>query len=217
MEKSVERFLELAKDLDADLIEVRADGLEKCTPEEVHRLVSELKKNTNSSIILTVRKKSEGGSFNGSEEERKTVLLGSLHLADMIDIELNSSIRDEVVQKAKANKIGVIISHHDFDKTPWEGEMKAIVKEEMEAGADYVKIAFYAGKADDVLRLLSFTLNASKVTKIISVSMGEKGKISRVASPVFGSAISYTSIGRETGPGQLSLAETKKVFEMLGL
>jgi 3-dehydroquinate dehydratase-1 len=200
MEKSVERFLELAKDLDADLIEVRADGLEKCTPEEVHRLVSELKKNTNSSIILTVRKKSEGGSF-----------------ADMIDIELNSSIRDEVVQKAKANKIGVIISHHDFDKTPWEGEMKAIVKEEMEAGADYVKIAFYAGKADDVLRLLSFTLNASKVTKIISVSMGEKGKISRLASPVFGSAISYASIGRETGPGQLSLAETKKVFEMLGL
>lgn len=47
--------------------------------------------------------------------------------------------------------------------------------------------------------------------------MGEKGRFSRIAAPLFGSLISYVSLpgGRETAPGQLTLDEMKRAAEIL--
>lgn len=215
MEKTAEGFLNAAGNIDTGLIEVRADGLSECSKENVHNLLSEIKKTTKAKLILTVRKKEEGGHFKGTEEERKEVILGSLHLADMIDIELRSEIRDEVVSKAKANKIEVIISYHDLEKTPPKGDMIKIISEEIKAKADYAKVTFKATSFHDVLELLSVTEEMSKKAKVISISMGALGKISRIAAPIFGSAITYASAGRKTAPGQLTVRETKKVFEIL--
>ena len=57
MEESVEGFLKAASGVKADLIEVRADGLSEPTAENVHHLLSELKKTTQTRTILTVRKR----------------------------------------------------------------------------------------------------------------------------------------------------------------
>lgn len=217
MEDSVEGFLEAASGVDVDLIEVRADGLSEPTPENVHRLLSELKKATKAKIILTIRKKDEGGRFEASEQERKEAILGSLHLADIIDIELNCTIRDEVVSKARANNIEVIISSHDFEKTPGAGEMKEIIVEEIKAGADYAKAAFKANSHGDVLRLFEACEVMRGKSRVIAISMGELGRVSRIAAPVFGSAITYAAAGEKTAPGQLTVEETKTAFKMLGI
>ena len=216
MEQTLEGFLKAAKDLEVDLIELRVDGLMECTPEKAHSLLLEFKKTTKAKVILSVRKKSEGGRFKGTEEDRKKVILGCLHLADLVDIELRSEIRDEVVSKARANRIGVIISYHDFEKTPSIKERKAIIDEERKAGADYPKIAFKANSLRHTLRLLEVVRDTSK-KGVIAVSMGEPGRISRIAAPFFGSAITYAAAGEKTAPGQLTLEETKKAFEILGV
>lgn len=216
MENTAEGFLKAAKGIDADLIEVRADGLSDCSKENVHNLLSEIKKTTKAKLILTIREKDEGGHFEGTEEERKEAVLGSLHLADMIDIELRSKMRDEVVSKAKANKIEVIISYHDLEETPSRSDMIDIINEEIKAKADYAKVAFKANSLHDVLELLWVTNEMSKKTRVIAISMGALGKISRIAAPILGSAITYASAGRKTAPGQLSVEETKKVFDILG-
>jgi 3-dehydroquinate dehydratase-1 len=217
LEDSVEGFLKTSSGVKAELIEVRADGLIKCTPENVHSLLTDLKITTQARIILTVRKKDEGGRFEGTEEERKNVILGNLHLVDIIDIELNCAIRDEVVSKARANGIEVIVSYHDFDKTPGSEEMKKIINEEVKAGADFAKLAFKANTLHDVLELLGVTEKMSSRTRVIMISMGDLGRISRITAPVFGSAITYASTGGKTAPGQLTVEETKKAFEMLGV
>jgi 3-dehydroquinate dehydratase-1 len=217
MVDSVDGFLKEASGVEADFIEVRADGLSEPTPENVHRLLSDLKKTTQARIILTVRKKDEGGRFEGNEDERKNVILGSLHLADIIDIELECGIRDEVVSKARANRVEVIVSSHDFEKTPSTEEMEDIIGKELQAGADYAKLAFKANTLHDVLELLWFTEKMSNKTRVITISMGEVGMISRIAAPVFGSEVTYASTGAKTAPGQLTVEETKKAFEMLGV
>jgi 3-dehydroquinate dehydratase-1 len=215
MERSVEGFLKTAEGLDTDLLEVRADGLSECSPENIHNLISELKKTTKAKLILTVRQKNEGGFFKGTEEERKKAILGSLHLTDLIDIELRSGIREEVVSKARANKIETIISYHDFDKTPSRSDIIEIINEETKAGADYAKVAFTATSLHDVLELLQVTMEMSKKTRVITISMGELGSISRVVAPLLGSEITYASAGKKTAPGQLSVEETKKVLGIL--
>jgi len=217
MEERVEDFLKVAQGIEADLIEVRADGLGECTPEAVHHLLAGLKKAASARIILTVRSRAEGGRFNGSEEERKKIILGNIHLADMVDIELRSAMRDEVVQKARANNLKVIISYHDFDKTPGFEEMERIIEEEVSAGADYAKVAFMANTLHDVLTLLQVTEQMAKKTSVIAISMGETGMISRIAAPVFGSSVAYVKAGRKTAPGQLSLGDTRKVLSLLGV
>jgi 3-dehydroquinate dehydratase-1 len=217
MEDSVEGFLKTASQVEVDLIEVRADGLLECTPENVHSILTDLKKTTQARIILTVRKKDEGGRFEGTEEERKNVLLGSLHLADIIDIEFNCAIRDEVVSKARANRVEVIVSYHDFEKTPSTKEMKDIIVKETKAGANYAKVAFKANTLHDVLELLWVTEKMRDKTRVIAISMGDIGMISRIGAPIFGSAITYASTDAKTAPGQLSVEDTKSMFEMLGV
>ncbi len=217
LEASVDGFLKAAVGIEADLIEVRADGLSECSPENVHGLLSDLKKTTQAKIILTVRKKGEGGLFEGTEEERKSVILGSLHLADIIDIELKCEIRDDIVSKARANKVEVIVSYHDFEKTPGAREITDIITKEKKAGADYAKVAFKANTLHDVLELLGVTEKLSQKMRVIAISMGELGRISRIAAPVFGSVVTYAATGAKTAPGQLTVEETKKVLEILGV
>jgi 3-dehydroquinate dehydratase-1 len=80
------------------------------------------------------------------------------------------------------------------------------------------KLGVKANSRRDVLRLLHVTQEMSSLdVPICTISMGELGKISRVAAPFFGSAITYGYVTKETAPGQVSIAELKKAFEILGL
>jgi 3-dehydroquinate dehydratase len=49
--------------------------------------------------------------------------------------------------------------------------------------------------------------------------MGSLGVISRILSPFFGGAFTYTSItrGKEAAPGQLTLAEARQIYNLLGV
>ena len=212
-----EDFLKSHRDIQADILEIRADGLMDCTPESVHNILTQIKKETSAKLLLTVRWGEEGGLFKGSEEERKAIILGNLHLIDMVDVELKSQIRGEVVKAARSNGINVILSHHNFEKTPDSESIKKTVEAEIKAGADYAKIAYHAANHDDVLRLLRITASLSKDANMIAISMGEIGMISRIAAPYFGSMMTYASVGDPTAPGQMTVEQTIEAFNMLGI
>ena len=64
---------------------------------------------------------------------------------------------------------------------------------------------------NDILRLANLTL---KHKNIITISMGEMAKISRVLFPILGSLITYGETGTISAPGQLSLKVIKKELEL---
>jgi 3-dehydroquinate dehydratase type I len=73
----------------------------------------------NMPLILTCRKKTDGGKFSGSEAERIEIIKECLKLnADYVDIELSSGeeILSEII-KGK-NKSKVIVSYHNFNEVP---------------------------------------------------------------------------------------------------
>jgi 3-dehydroquinate dehydratase/shikimate dehydrogenase len=47
--------------------------------------------------------------------------------------------------------------------------------------------------------------------------MGELGVISRLLSPIFGGYFTYASVekGKESAVGQFTVAETKKIYELI--
>jgi 3-dehydroquinate dehydratase-1 len=122
-----------------------------------------------------------------------------------------------MVEEAKEGNTRVIISHHDFNSTPSEEKMLRVLRDELRAGADIAKLAVRANNMGDVLRLLEVTLEASRYGRVCTISMGEYGRLSRMASPLFGSVLTYGYVSTPTAPGQLSLVELRQALRILGV
>ena len=197
-----------AKELGADILELRVDLF----AEQPHASAREIKK-LGLPVIMTNRMKEEGGAWEGSEEERIRELISLLPFSDAVDIELCAKDRDIVIQKAKSDGKIVIISTHDFRKTPEKAIIEGIIHESFVAGADIAKLAVMPHSLKDILRLMDITLNAEGPVCIIA--MGETGKHSRVILPVYGSVMTYGYVDIPTAPGQFRVDELKYLLKMI--
>ncbi len=202
-----------AIDQGADLIELRIDGLhdsagwEKLLPVKVP-------------VILTNRPEREGGGFRGDENKRIEVLLqGIAQGVSCVDIELSTPepLRERVVSQAKKSGVAVLMTHHDFSLTPSIEVMIDIARRLAGAGCDLAKIVTFAEGTKDVLRMLDFLAQVQDevAVPIIAFAMGDAGKITRIAAPMFGSPIVYAAAGEATAPGQLDVATTKRLLDEL--
>ncbi len=203
----------------ADMIEIRIDLLDY-PADSLHSLFKELNRSVRIPIIATNRINVEGGKFDGSEEERIEILLSVLEMVDAIDIELRtrSEYRDLVVRRAKKAGKRVIISYHDFSKTPDIAVMQNIISDCFDAGADIAKLAATPHSYEDALSLLKLTLDCAHAptpAQVCIIGMGGYGVHTRVIAPIYGSALAYTSVGAATAPGQIGIRELRGMLEIL--
>jgi len=150
-------------------------------------------------------------------DERIAVLKNIIDLgANFVDIELelDNKYFDEILRYAKQKNCKVIVSYHNFERTPAKTELQEIIDTAKSKSADYVKIACYAITQKDVLKILSLYENNNN---LIAFAMGEVGRISRVASLYMGAEFTYVASenGQETAMGQLSINEMKQVFSLI--
>jgi len=211
-ESLVNEMVKTANSTHADIVEIRLDYLKEF--EGIEKL-KEIRK----PLIATCMPKWEGGKFKGSEDERISILQDSIKFSDYISIELRTKadLRNKIINEARENSVRVIVSYHDFEKTPDEEEILEILKNEKEAGGDIVKIAFMPKDYGDVLRTMKVLVENKLEIPIIAISLGELGKISRILGHLFGSYMTFASPGKgkESAPGQLTVDELKKVFDIL--
>ncbi len=197
-----------AKELGADILELRIDLLEA----DARQVLQDIKK-TGLPVIITNRMKQEGGKWEGSEDDRIRTLNSLLPMADAVDIELCAKDRDRVVKKARDIGKTVIISTHDFQRTPVNDVMKGIISDSFAKGADIAKLAVMPDSLEDVLRLFDVTLHAKGA--VCTIAMGETGRHSRVIAPVYGSVMTYGYVEKPTAPGQLRVDELKQLLKLL--
>jgi|Deesub1362A_J573_1020465.scaffolds.fasta_scaffold00023_76 3-dehydroquinate dehydratase-1 len=226
---TVEEYLEDVRGVDgADIIEIRADGLnvrshdiQRAYKSEIKRLLRNVRIQTDLPVILTLRGEKEGGAFAGTEADRIECIRDSLKLADIVDIELamEGEQRDELIKEARQMNKKVIVSYHDLSSTPAEDAMMSILEEEVEIGANVAKLAVTANSKKDVIKLLNVTREMAEGMEvpICTIAMGDYGRISRIVAPFFGSVMTYGYVSNETAPGQLSILELRRALEILGL
>lgn len=114
----------------------------------------------------------------------------------------------------------LIVSYHDFKKTPSLNTLKNIYNRAGAVGADIVKISVFANAYEDNLRLLGLgaAVGAGKRRRpLIITSMGVKGRLGRIAAPLFGSIIVFAAADKKslTAPGQLTLEQYKKIASVI--
>lgn len=182
-------------------------------------------------IIVTNRRKDEGTTTGGpieelnarEEKQRVTVLREAISLgADYVDVELDTGegLKRELLSTIRdhGNRTQLIVSHHDFSKTPSAKRLREIFHESVNAGAGIVKVVTLARTPEDNLRVLSLIPYARrKKWEIIAFCMGDQGRMSRIMAPLLGSLLTFASSkeGSESAAGQLTIEEMREIFRIL--
>lgn len=221
--EEVKKQAEEIKELPVDLVELRGDFLENYLESAYTAdVIKEIKKRLEVPVIYTFRTSREGGEKSISNISYRKLLKEILisGTADMIDVELFAG--DEFVRDiiAYAHTCGtyVIVSNHDFESTPLQIEIVSRLVRMQSLGADIAKVAVMPNSKEDVLTLLTATLQAKEQymeIPVITMSMAKDGVISRIAGEIFGSCITFGAAGKVSAPGQIYAKELEKVLEII--
>ena len=241
VEKTQEAILDQAQEIvseSVDIVEWRLDFYDDvhdidCVIQTADLLQSILGKTV---LLLTFRTKKEGGQKDISLEEYKRLLLAVAKSGktDMIDVEAfrgydvseqketfsvddteNEAIRS-LINELSGN-VRVIGSYHDFEKTPTKEEMIQRVKAVLDKRSKEMAVMPHNGQ--NVLDLMQATLLAKEKTgtkPLITMAMGDLGKITRIAGISFGSAVTFGCLGKASAPGQIEVENLRKTLSLLG-
>ena len=173
-------------------------------------------------LLVTIRTVAEGGEENGSRFDYFETIRKILEqqTADYVDVE---AARDEeevkaLCQKYSNTKTKVIGSYHDFSKTPSVDEIKERLCKAKECGCYAGKLACMPKTREDVDTLLNATAAMKEEFPdfpLITMSMGELGKVSRLYGGLYGSFVSFGCVSEASAPGQVYYETMCEVFDKI--
>ena len=173
-------------------------------------------------ILFTFRTAKEGGEKAISNEAYKALnmAVAKSGYVDLIDVEAftGEEIVKSMIQEAHSYGVKVIASNHDFDATPEKDEIVRRLRMMQDYGADIPKMAVMPRNKQDVLTLLSATLEMSEQfadRPIITMSMTGTGVVSRLAGETFGSALTFGAATKASAPGQINVNELAQVLDII--
>lgn len=196
----------------ANYIEIRFDFLDLSDMEEALKIAENIREKA----VFTLRTPTEGGKFKGNNNDR-IEWLKKLAMAKpmLLDIEY-TTIRsnDDLANYCKTQKIPVLLSWHDFEKTPPKAQLTDMLKK-MRIYSNHIKIVTTAINIIDALRILDLYENATE-SNLIAFSMGEAGIISRIMCPIIGrSPFTYAALEKSIAPGQLTIKQMRNIYDKI--
>jgi 3-dehydroquinate dehydratase-1 len=209
--------------LGAVMIEWRIDYLKpEPTFARIRDILEELAKLCKQSILLvTLRTRRQGGLAAVAEPDLSRLYrqIAELHLADLLDVEFFEVEQPRrLLRELHGEGARIITSHHDFHQTPESGILKMLLEQMEDGGADIVKLAVMPQTAEDVLRLLQVTWAFTREypgVPAASMAMGSLGVISRLSGEVFGSCLTFGTMGKSSAPGQIKEEELRQVLDII--
>jgi len=184
----------------AKLVELRLDYIGRSI--DLHRLL----KNRPTQVVVTCRRKEDGGRWERTEEERLMLLRSAIAMGvEFVDLE-----EDIAAKIPRYGKTKRIVSLHNFEGTP--ADLQTLYAGLAKQDADVVKIAAQANTFSDTIRMLELMKSATVPT--IGISMGDYGTPTRILACRYGAPFTFCvfNADRRVAPGQLSYDQMKNVF-----
>jgi len=193
------------------LVELRADRLRA---EEIEELVHGAER----PLIVTVRRRGDGGSFDGSEEERERLILAALESgARFVDIECGSSPMAALSYHPTFGP-QVLLSRH---RAACEGAGLIELYRWMRGISEGpLKIVTEAGSVAEITAVRDLLREAGQDgAPLAAFAMGAAGAATRLLAPSWGSWATYgaLAVGSETAAGQYTAAEMLETYDVLGI
>jgi len=181
-----------------DMAEIRMD-LCNLNSDQIKKVFS-IHKN----LLATFRK-----NINNTEHQRFVSLKNAiLSGAKWIDIDYRTETKqfiEKFITIAKDQKVNIIISYHDFEKTPSEEFIHKIYTKIKNLSPTLIKLVFYSNSDKDNEILLSLY---SKYKDILAFNMGDRGKRTRIECIRKGAPFTFVKSEMEqTAEGQMTLKE----------
>lgn len=169
-------------------------------------------------VIATNRVEWEGGEAPDTDERIEDLRWAAqLDTVGAIDVELEAIRRGDTDGLESTSEAAVIVSIHDFDRTPESRDLHGLLEEATDHG-DVGKLAVTAETIADVPRLLAITAAfAARDQPVATMAMGPEGQHSRAVAPLYGSCIGYAPADPDeaTAPGQYDLETLRNLVETL--
>ena len=166
-------------------------------------------------VIATCRRAVNGGKFKGSAAAQLEVLTKAAGAGfQLVDIEFQSA---EILKSGELaglkDKVGVILSFHDFKTTKRLEETFADLKR---YPADFYKVVSTATTLHDNVHMMKFLQAHSAQYEMVGLCMGEQGIISRLLGVRAGSIFTFAAAtrGEETAPGQVTAGELRDTYRI---
>jgi len=193
--------------------ELRLDYLQNWNgfPAELHHMLMRLRAPL---AIATCRRTDAGGLFAGSvaeQIERLEAAVGAgCHRAD-VEIESVERAGARILERLRQAK--VIVSHHDYRRTPPLGP---IYRRLARLPVAYVKIATHARCLEDNLRYADLLRAHRAGSRLVAHALGPSGLPSRLMALKWGSAFTYGSAGQHlaVASGQLPAQVMRSVYRV---
>lgn len=206
-----------------DFLEWRADSCSNIlTKGTAGEMLGEIRKTAGTlPLLFTFRSAVEGGRKAVTPEEYERLLeeAASSHMAELVDVEaLRKGIHArKITEQLHAEGCAVIASHHCFDGTPEKEQLREILEQLEESGADILKLAVMPNTRKDVVRLIDITqeMITGSSCPVITMSMGALGTVTRISGEIFGSCVTYACAGEASAPGQLPAGKVRMIQEIL--
>src|SRR5699024_7292125 len=202
-----------------EIIELRIDQWSKFDLSHISQIVEDIHNlNLGKKLLVTYRTSAQGGEgvLTGEAYIHALSELLKLNYIDLIDIEYepkneHQALRD-LIGQFQQRQIQVVLSYHDFNKTPKLDDLKHLYFKMHQLTPDYLKVAVMPSSKQDVLNLLSAMSDTSDSVsqQVVGIAMSDLGVISRTAQGVFGGSVTYGCLDSPKAPGQIHVETLKQ-------
>ncbi|MCL2863977.1 MAG: type I 3-dehydroquinate dehydratase [Lachnospiraceae bacterium] len=227
---------------DADLLEWRVDFCELNHATDLIDILGILREMLHERpLLFTLRTLREGGCKEIAPLQYVQILQRAIEsrCVDIVDVEIFVDVYDSwktvkeldivprnnmhqytntIIAQAHKHNVKVLGSNHNFKGTSPMEEIVLRLLEMKNIGVDIGKIAVMPKSKKDVLTLLNATLEMSHRgmnIPIVTMAMGDYGKISRICGEFFGSAVTFAAVREESAPGQIKVDVLKEMLAQM--
>lgn len=192
-----------------DLFEIRLDGLAGSRPAVLRESIAALP----APRIITARHPAEGAVAALSSRARRALLQQHMDLGSYVDLELRT-VRSmpDLIEQARARKMLCILSVHEWEDAPPLQKMIELAGKAIAAGADVFKLAVRTDTRSQLDRLFAAYDAIAPQIATSAMGIGRYGKSSREHLARAGSVLNYGHLGKGSVPGQLSVAELRRIL-----
>jgi len=198
------------------LVELRLDFLRRSP--ELHRLLP----SRPTATVVTVRRKQDGGLWNGTEEERLLLLRAAIaEQPEFIDLEYD--IANKIPRFGKTLRV---ISYHKTNGVP--DNLEELHREMLRKDADVIKIAVNPKSIADMFNFIAFIREKNAKAKkygtklngdgggvrVVGICMGESGKATRILAKKFGMPFTFATFSKDriVAPGLMVYKEMLDLY-----